>query len=203
MGDLTLQHVVLRIFAVVLIASIHGFAVAATACVMGDVGPRHDDRLTLSPLRHVDLIGSLLSVLFTFGWIRPIAVNPDLLRVRRMGLPLMVVIASGVTLMIGMLLRLIRPFVLSSLPDTAAATFFIFVETTSQLCISFTLFNLMPLPPLTGQHLLAALVPRRRDWLRRTQPYFAVLLALLIASGAVARLFAPAEATLGGVVLGE
>ncbi|HXA26387.1 MAG TPA: site-2 protease family protein, partial [Acetobacteraceae bacterium] len=80
MGDLTLQQVVLRIGAVLLIASVHGFAVAATACAMGDAGPRYDGRLGLSPLRHVDPIGGLLVVLFTVGWIRPVAVDPGGLR---------------------------------------------------------------------------------------------------------------------------
>ena len=86
MGDLTLQQVVLRIGAVLLIASVHGFAIAATACALGDPGPRHDDRLSLNPLRHVDPLGGLLAVLFTVGWIRPIAMDPGRLRPGAAGL---------------------------------------------------------------------------------------------------------------------
>jgi Zn-dependent protease len=89
------------------------------------------------------------------------------------------------------------------LPDTAAEAFFVFVETVGQLCVSFTLFNLLPLPPLTGQHLLVAVLPGARDALRRTQPYFAVLLALLIATGLMARLLSPAEVAVARVVLGD
>jgi Zn-dependent protease len=202
-GDLTLQQVVLRIGAVLLIASLHGFAVAATACAMGDAGPRYDGRLGLSPLRHVDPIGGLLVVLFTVGWIRPVAVDPGRLRPGRVGLLVVVIGASCATLGLGLLLRMVRPIVLNMLPDTAAATFFVFVETVGQLCISFTLFNLLPLPPLTGAHLLVAVLPRKRDALRRSQPYLAVLLALLIATGMVARLLAPAEAVVASVMLGE
>ncbi len=203
MGDLTLQQVVLRIGAVLLIASVHGFAVAATACAMGDAGPRYDDRLGLSPLRHVDPIGGLLMVLFTVGWIRPVAVDPDRLRPGRVGLLVVVIGASCATLGLGLLLRVVRPIVLNMLPDTAAATFFIFVEIVGQLCISFTLFNLLPLPPLTGAHLLVAVLPRKRDVLRRTQPYFVVLLALLMATGVLARLLAPGAAVIARVILGE
>ena len=203
MGDLTLQQVVLRIGAVLLIAAVHGFAVAATACAMGDAGPRYDDRLGLSPLRHVDPIGGLLMVLFTVGWIRPIAVDPDRLRPGRVGLLVVVIAASCATLGLGLLLRVVRPIVLNMLPDTAAATFFVFVEIVGQLCISFTLFNLLPLPPLTGAHLLVAVLPRKRDVLRRMQPWFVVLLALLIATGVVAWLLAPAEAGIASIILGE
>jgi Zn-dependent protease len=199
-GDLTLQQVMLRIGAVLLIASAHGFAIAATACAMGDPGPRYDDRLTLNPLRHIDPIGGLLTVLFTVGWIRPVAVDPDRLRTGQAGLLAMVVGASCATIVLAVLLRLMRVFVLNILPDTAAATFFVFVEIVGQLCVSFTVFNLLPLPPLTGQHILVAVLPQRRDPLRRAQPYFAVLLALLIATGVVARLLGPAEAAIARVI---
>ena len=203
MGDLTLQQVVLRIGAVLLIAAVHGFAVAATACAMGDAGPRYDDRLGLSPLRHVDPIGGLLMVLFTVGWIRPIVVDPDRLRPGRVGLLVVVIAASCATLGLGLLLRVVRPIVMNMPPDTAAATFFVFVEIVGQLCISFTLFNLLPLPPMAGAHLLVAVLPRKRDVLRRMQPWFVVVLALLIATGVVARLLAPAEAVVARVIMGE
>jgi Zn-dependent protease len=142
-------------------------------------------------------------VLFTVGWIRPIAVDPDRLRPGRVGLLVVVIAASCATLGLGLLLRVVRPIVLNMLPDTAAATFFVFVEIVGQLCISFTLFNLLPLPPLTGAHLLVAVLPGKRDVLRRMQPWFVVLLSLLIATGVVARLVAPAEAVVARVMLGE
>jgi Zn-dependent protease len=202
-GDLTLQQVVLRIGAVLMIASVHGFAVAALACAMGDPGPRHDDRLTVNPLRHFDPIGGLLAVLFAVGWIRPVEIDPRRLRQGRVGLLAVVAGASCATLGLAVLLRLVRPIVLNMLPDTAAATAFVFVETVAQLSISFTVFNLLPLPPLTGVHLLVAVVPSARDALRRAKPFLVVLLALLIATGIVTRLLDPAEAAIARVILGE
>jgi Zn-dependent protease len=199
-SNLTLQHVVMRICAVLLIASVHGFATAATAASMGDPGPRYDDRLKLSPLRHVDPIGGLLTVLFTVGWIRPVAVDPDKMKLGRVGLLTVVAGASCATIVLAMLLRQLRPLVLNMLPDTAAAVFFVFVETVAQLCVSFTAFNLLPLPPLTGQHLLVAALPSVRDALRRLRPYFAVLLLLLIASGVVTRLLIPVEAVVSRII---
>ena len=201
MGDLTLQQVVVRIAATLLIAAVHGFAVAATASAIGDPGPHQDDRLSVNPLRHVDLIGSLLMVLFAAGWIRPIAVDPERLRPGRAGLLVVVAGASCATLAVAALLALTRPFVLNMLPDTAAETWFVFVETVGELSAAFTVFNLLPLPPLTGMHLLEAVLPDKRNLLRRVQPFLAVLLALLVAAGASARLFGPADATLARIVL--
>jgi Zn-dependent protease len=184
-GDLTLQDIVLRIVALLLISSVHGFTVAATACALGDAGPRHDARLTLNPLRHADLLGGLLAVLFTFGWIRPIALDADRWWIGRAGSVVVVFGASCATLCLAMLLQLVRPAVLNLLPDTASSTFFVLVATVGQLCVSFTLFNLLPLPPLTGQHLLLVLLPWKHDVLRRIGPYVAVLLALSIATGVI------------------
>jgi Zn-dependent protease len=198
-----LQHVVLRIGAVLLIAAVHGFAVAGLACVLGDPGPRYDGRLGLGPWRHADPIGGLLMVFFAFGWIRPIAVDPGLLRSGRLGLVAVVVGASGATLLLAVAARLSRPFVLGLLPDTAAATWFIFVETLGQLCVSFTLFNLLPLPVLTGQHLLVAAMPGWRGTIARTRNYVVVVLALLVASGLVGRLLVPADSVVARVVLGQ
>jgi len=57
LADLTLQQIVLRFFALVLIVGVHGAVVAGTACALGDQGPRYDGRLKLSPLAHIDLLG--------------------------------------------------------------------------------------------------------------------------------------------------
>ena len=203
MGDLTLQIVVLRIAAVLLIASVHGFALAATACALGDPGPRHDHRLTLNPLRHADPIGGLLMVLFAAGWIRPVAVDLARLRPGRAGLVAIVACASGATLGLAVLLRLVRPIVLNNLPDISAPTFFIFVEIVGQLSVAFTIFNLLPLPPLTGRSLLVAVLPRSEEMLGRAQPWCVGLLALLITTGVAARLLTPSDAILVRVVLGE
>jgi len=197
-GDLTLQHVVLRIAAVLLIASVHGFGLAASACGLRDQGPRHDGRLSLNPARHLDLLGGLLAVLFTFGWIRPIAL--DAVRLRRAGLIFVVGAASCATVSLAVVLRLVRPMLLNWLPDTAAATCFVLIETIGQLALSFTVFNLLPLPPLSGQHLLAAVLPAKRHLLSALSPYSAVLLAVLIASGVLARLLGPIEAAVGRVI---
>ncbi len=192
MSDLTLQQVVLRIGAVLLIAAVHGGTLASLACFLGDPGPRHDGRAGLGPWRHLDLIGGLLMVVFTLGWIRPIAIDPTQLRPGRAAVPIIILGASAATLALAILSRLIRPYVLSLLPDTAAATFFIFIETLDQLCVSFTLFNLLPIPLLTGQHWLEAAQPMWRATITRMQPWCIVPLALFIATGAAAWLLAPA-----------
>jgi len=188
MGDLTVQRVVLRIAALVLVAAVHGGTVAGMAVALGDPGPRQDGRLTLNPLRHLDVLGGLLTVLLGYGWIRPIAVDPARLRPGRAGPLVIVVAACGATMGLAVLLRLLLPGLLTLLPDTAATELSVFVATARPLCVAFALFNLLPLPPLTGGLLLHAVLPGLGAALRRAQPFVAALLALLMATALATRL---------------
>jgi Zn-dependent protease len=200
--DYTLQQFVLRLLAMVFIAAVHGFAVAGTACALGDPGPRYDGRLTANPFTHLDLLGTAAGI-FSLGWIRPIAVDPALLRFGRAGLVLVVLAGATATLASVVVLRLARPHLLPLLPDTASALAFAVIETIGEVSLWFALVNVLPLPPLTGAHLIVAIAPRAREALRRVQPYAAVALAALAVTGLSARALAPAYAVLARTILGD
>jgi Zn-dependent protease len=201
--DLTLQQLVLRLVAYVFIAAVHGVAVAAVAVAMGDPGPRYDGRLRANPLAHLDIIGTACGVLLSFGWIRPIAVDPAQLRLGRAGLVVVVMAGAAATLLGAVVLRLVRPFLLPLLPDTASVTAFALIEIIGQLSVRFALFNLLPLPPLTGAHLLVAAVPAWGKIIRRITPYAAVALAVVAFTGVFMKALGPGYRILGGFLLGQ
>jgi Zn-dependent protease len=201
--DFTLQQLVLRLCALLFIASVHGAAVAGTAVALGDQGPRHDGRRSLKPFAHLDILGTMSGVLFSVGWIRSIAIDPAELRSGRVGLVLVVIAGAAATLLSALALRLLRPIILPLLPDTASAAVFALIETTGQLSLWFALSNLLPVPCLTGGHLLTAVVPQWRDVFRRSRPFVAVLLAIFAATGLVTGWLAPAYGLLAGPLLGE
>ena len=89
------------------------------------------------------------------------------------------------------------------LPDTTSAAVFALIETTGQLSLWFALFNLLPVPCLTGGHLLTVVMPQWDEIFRRSRPFAAVVLAILAATGLVAGLLAPAYGRLAGPILGE
>jgi Zn-dependent protease len=200
--DYTLQQIVLRLLAMVFIATIHGVAVAGTANALGDRGPRYDGRLTANPFVHLDVLGTLAGV-FSLGWIRPIAIDPALLRFGRAGLVLVVLAGAAATVASVVILRLARPHLLPLLPDTTSALAFAIIETIGEVGLWFALVNLLPLPPLTGAHLVVAVAPGTREALRRVQPFVAVALAGLAVTGLAARALAPVYGTLARAVLWE
>jgi Zn-dependent protease len=182
-SDLSLQQVMLRLIAYVFIVAVHGFTVAAAAVAMGDQGPRFDGRLRVSPLAHLDILGTATGVLFSVGWIKPIAIDPFELRLGRIGLLIVVAAGAAATLISAAALRLIRPLLLPVLPDTASATAFALIEVIGDLSAWFALINILPVPPLTGAHLLAAAAPAYGKIIAKIAPYTGPVLAVVAATG--------------------
>lgn len=198
--NLTLQSIGFRVLALLIFSGVHGFAVAATATLLGDKGPKYDGRLTIVPAGHIDLIGSISLILFGLGWTKPVDVDARHFRIRRIGIVVVILAGfAGLIAMAALLAALIRP-ALTTLPHTAALTTAAFLETASGLSVWFALLSLVPIPPLTGGLLVGAVgirVPRQAEWL------LAVLLFVAVATGVVRQLLGPAHAVLASVILGQ
>src|SRR5215813_1657935 len=201
LADLTLQQIVLRFFALVLIVGLHGAVVAASACALGDPGPRYDGRLKLSPLAHIDLLGFVSGVLFSVAWIKPVAIDPAALRIGRLGLVVIVATAAIAVLAFAVALLLLRPLLLPFLPDTPSTLTFGLIETIGQLGIWFALINLLPVPPLTGGHLLTAFIPAAGEFMRRYHIYFALALTALAATGIITQVLEPVYRLVAEIIL--
>lgn len=155
--DLTMQLLAVRLLAGILIATVQGAAIAAVAVMLGDKGPRYDGRLTLWPAGHIDLLGLGSLMLAGFGWSKPVAIDPGELRFGRWGLLLAALAGSLALLVVAWLLLLLVIPALTLLPHTAALLVAAFLRSAAQLCVWMALFTLLPLPPLAGAHILAAL----------------------------------------------
>jgi len=202
--DFTLQQIVLRFCALLLILGLHGAVVAGAATAFGDPGPRYDGRLSINPLAHLDLLGLISGVLFSVGWIKPVAIDPGKLYPgHRALMPVIVGVSIAAILVIAFVLRLARPLLLPLLGDTSSMLAFALIETIGQLGVWFALVNLLPVPPLTGDYLLAALVPQIGDAIHKSQIYASVSLTGLAATGIITSVLGPAERIIAQLVLGE
>ena len=154
--DLTVQQLVLRVFAGLIMVSVQGATIAAVAVLLGDKGPGHDGRLTLVPVPHVDVLGFGSLLLSGFGWSRPVAIDAAQLRIGRWGLVIATLAGSIALLAMGYLLLVLAIPLLTQLPYSAGITAAAFVRLAARLCVWMALFTLLPVPPLAGAHLLAA-----------------------------------------------
>ncbi|MCQ2516277.1 MAG: site-2 protease family protein [Saccharofermentans sp.] len=144
--------------------SFHEFmhAVAATWC--GDNTARNRGRLTLNPLAHIDPIGTLCIVLVGFGWGKPVPYNPNNLnRIKSKVLMRQMVHLAGVTgnFILALVFTLISSFliVFANASTPFVNTIFDVCTYSIELNLMLMAFNLIPIPPLDGFHVLEEFLP--------------------------------------------
>jgi Zn-dependent protease len=156
--------------------TVHEFAHARVALAFGDPTAYRAGRVTMNPLKHLDPVGTLLILFVGFGWAKPVPVNPFLLRPRRLG-DIMVSLAgplSNLTLAIifGAVLKI---WMAAGWPFDTNITEVIFIALFLSMWINLALctFNLVPLFPLDGHHILREMLPpSRQDGYMRWQMQF-------------------------------
>lgn len=162
-------------YVVILIMSVvvHEFAHGYTAYLLGDNTARLQGRLTLNPIKHLDIFGSVLLPLllilsqagFVIGWAKPVPYNPNNLRNGKRG-SMMVAVAGIVAniviaIIFGLLIRYATVFGLPAYstdplllhPFYKISTIIVFTN------LVLALFNLIPIPPLDGSKILFSLIP--------------------------------------------
>jgi Zn-dependent protease len=177
-------------YAIVLVTafSVHEFAHAWTADRFGDNTPRMYGRLTLNPLAHLDLVGSLMLIFAGIGWAKPVPVDPYALR-RRSPAALMWVSLAGPLSNFLMAFLAAVPFRLGlvSLADLYSPAVFslpMFLNSFIVINLSLMLFNLIPLAPLDGEKVLEYFLPPQMSrGFESIRPYGPmILLAVLFIS---------------------
>jgi len=184
--------------AVLVATTVHEFAHALVADRLGDPTPRHLGRLSLNPLVHLDVLGTLFFVLFSFGWARPVPINPRNFADPRRG-TLQVALAgplANITLAFGVGLFVKAQGAMSG-PGMGFASMIVWIN------VVLAVFNLIPIPPLDGARILESLLPRdQAAAYARIQPYGTVLILALLYTGIAGRVMFPAVHWLYAVTTG-
>ena len=140
--------------------TVHEASHAASAYVLGDDTAYRDGRVTLNPISHLDLLGSMMLLLAGFGWGRPTPVVPSKLRGGVFG-PVAVALAGPVSnlliVVVCAALYLLPPF-----RDAGGYLFILVVMVAFTNALLFV-FNLIPIPPLDGSKVIFPFLPRAFD----------------------------------------
>ncbi len=144
-------------------AILHEYGHAWMATFLGDPTPRLQGRLTLNPLAHIDWFGTVLLPIifltlgggFFFAYAKPVQFNPFNLKNARWGDALVSVAGPGMNILLALIFAGLYHFIGAG---STLATFFGVVVIAN---IMLALFNLIPIPPLDGSHILKAFLPAR------------------------------------------
>lgn len=132
--------------------TVHEFAHAWTSDRLGDPTARLAGRVTLNPLAHLDPLGTLMLLLFRFGWGKPVPFDPFNLRNPRRDAALISFAGPAADLILAIFLSLLIRFIPSSQ---------LFLTPFIILAITLAIFNLIPIHPLDGGKILVGLLPER------------------------------------------
>lgn len=184
----TLQYALIAIPCIVFAIVFHEVAHGWAALALGDPTAKERRRLTLNPIRHLDPVGTVVVPGFlalvgapVFGWAKPVPVNAARLDNPRFGM--MAVAAAGpatnfiLALVGAATLGIVSGVGEPSGPVTQALFTFILIN------LFIGVFNLLPIPPFDGSHIVEGVLPRHLGaGYARLQPYGMVLFFALIAA---------------------
>ncbi len=190
-GKQEFVFVVISFFSVLVIVfvlnPIHECAHALTAKLLGDDTAEREGRVTLNPFAHVDPMGMVLMFLCRFGWAKPVPV--DLRRCRKVSMRtanVLVSLAGPVSnIIMSLILVIIMKVIVTAAPDTLMTSYiYIALWYTSRISLGLAVFNLVPLPPLDGFHVLATfLSPKALAWVERNAHIIRWAMLIVLATG--------------------
>jgi len=169
------------ILAIVYGITIHEFSHVFAAYLQGDDTGKQMNRLTLSPLAHIDPIGMLMLLFVGFGWGKPAPFNPYNLKNQKWG-EVFVALAGPLSNFISVIIFMVAVNLLTGIlgPENLLIQLLSFLILIN---IILFVFNLIPIPPLDGSKLLFEFLPQKyshiKDQLSRNGPF--ILIGLIIA----------------------
>lgn len=166
---------IIAVAAIVFIAfPVHEMAHAAMAVALGDPTPRLQGRFTLNPLAHIDPLGAVLILFTGFGWAKPVQWSPRNVTIDVRLAVILVSLAGPVSNLI------LATLALFFLDKTSVEMVSNFLQSFAFINVLLFVFNLIPVPPLDGSHVLFALLPDSTYELQMTLQRYGFLLLMVV-----------------------
>lgn len=190
---LTIFSLVVLFFSIVL----HEIAHGSTALHLGDPTAKNAGRLTINPLKHIDIFGTIILPVFLLlltmgqgpiiGWAKPVPINPFNFRDQKWGSLKVAIAGPAMNFLVGVIFGLAIRFL--PLPGSLLLLFSVVVIYN----FAWGIFNLLPLPPFDGSHILFTFIPARFNYFKLFLHQYGLFIVLLLIFIGLDWIFAVAE----------
>lgn len=195
--QLVLLYAIPLLFAITLHEVAHGWV----ASLLGDPTAKMLGRLSVNPIRHIDIVGTILVPAacmmlggFIFGWAKPVPVNWSNLHNQRRDMPLVAVAGPMANLMMAFAWAIIAKIAVLFGGSSLRLTQVLLAMGVIGLQVNLVLMvlNLIPLPPLDGSRIITSFLPGKMAWnIQRFEQFGFVILLILLATGLLHSIMLP------------
>lgn len=160
MFDFNPIQIIASLPAIIIAMVFHEYAHARVADALGDPTARYMGRLTLNPVAHIDWIGLIMLILLRFGWAKPVMINPSNLENPRRDDIIISLAGPLVNLLIAFVGAGIYYFLMMNQISISSGLRMV-LSYIILYNVNFAIFNMIPIPPLDGSHVIANLLPSK------------------------------------------
>ena len=185
------------IFAITLHEAAHGYA----ARHFGDLTAYQAGRITLNPIRHIDLMGTIIIPVliliasegkYAFGWAKPVPVNFDRLRNPKRDMLWVAAAGPGANLLMAILWACVIKAMLGIPPNTFTEPVVLMARGGVIVNAVLLVLNLLPLPPLDGGRIAVSLLPPKLAYrFARVEPFGLLIVLVLMLLGVLGKVMWP------------
>ncbi|MDH4161246.1 MAG: site-2 protease family protein [Nitrospirota bacterium] len=205
------------VFAIVLHEVAHGWV----AYRLGDPTAKEMGRLTLNPISHIDLFGTVLMPLMLFvltdgrmlfGYAKPVPINPAYFKDPKKGMALSALAGPGINIVMAVASSLFLRVVMTGLEGNVPEPYWSWIAVPLTLMLGYAVvinvvlavLNLIPIPPLDGSRVVYWALPDRQAMMYyRLEPYGTLILMALIMMGVLGKIMTPVIRPLLSLLLGD
>ncbi len=178
--------------------TLHELSHGYVAWRLGDDTAKNMGRLTLNPLKHLDVMGVLMMMVFHVGWAKPVPINMYKFKNPKRGMAISSLAGPACNLLISVVFLFLYGVAFATIGPVGIGSYLLqMLELTAYMSLSLCIFNLIPIPPLDGSKILFSLMSDEKYYkLMRYERYGMIIMLLLVATGLLGK---PLSAAIGFV----